>query len=79
MTERLQEQMPQVISVCDREAGIYEYLQYKRTEKQRFVVRSMQNRHIEEAGTNFMPFSGTLPNMRWQGWFKLQPALKGIT
>lgn len=48
MAKRLQTKMSDVISVCDREADIYEYLQYKLKEQQRFVVRSMQSRHIEE-------------------------------
>lgn len=48
MSSRLGTKINDVISVCDREADIYEYLLYKLTEKQRFVVRSMQSRHIEE-------------------------------
>ncbi|XEI31277.1 IS4 family transposase [Aeromonas veronii] len=45
---RLGTQMANVISVCDREADIYEYLHYKQSNQQRFVVRSMQSRCIEE-------------------------------
>jgi hypothetical protein len=43
--------MEQVISVCDREADIHEYLQYKLGEKQRFVVRGSYDRcvHGEDA------------------------------
>lgn len=37
-----------VVSVCDREADIYEYLRYKQQHRQRFVVRSMQSRCINE-------------------------------
>jgi hypothetical protein len=48
MSARLGARMTDVISVCDREADIYEYLQYKLSKQQRFVVRSMQSRHIEE-------------------------------
>lgn len=48
MVERLGEQMSKVISVCDREADLIEYLAYKVEQKQRFVVRSMQSRCIEE-------------------------------
>lgn len=48
MTERLGEQISKVISVCDREADLIEYLAYKVEQKQRFVVRSMQSRCIEE-------------------------------
>lgn len=46
---RLGSHMPHVISVCDREADLIEYLQYKLGHQQRFVVRSMISRHIEEA------------------------------
>lgn len=43
-----QSPMTNVISVCDREADIYEYLRYKQKHNQRFVVRSMQSRCIDE-------------------------------
>lgn len=48
LATRLGNTMVNVISVCDREADIYEYLHYKQKNKQRFVVRSMQSRCIEE-------------------------------
>ncbi len=35
-----------VISVCDREADIYEYLVYKHTEMQRFIVRAAWDRAV---------------------------------
>ncbi len=38
MMLRLGKQIPKVISVCDREADIYEYLTYKTDHNQRFVV-----------------------------------------
>ncbi|WP_252176940.1 IS4 family transposase [Endozoicomonas sp. 4G] len=41
---RLGAQMTKVVSVCDREADVYEYIQYKLTHDQRFVVRATQNR-----------------------------------
>ncbi|WP_252179061.1 IS4 family transposase [Endozoicomonas sp. 4G] len=41
---RLGAQMTKVASVCDREADVYEYIQYKLTHNQRFVVRATQNR-----------------------------------
>lgn len=41
---RLGAQMTKVVSVCDREADVYEYIQYKTTHSQRFVVRATQNR-----------------------------------
>jgi len=41
--------LDKVISVCDREADIFEYLTYKIEHQQRFVLRSSKSRHIEEA------------------------------
>lgn len=60
MAERLQTKMQDVISVCDREADIYEYLQYKLHQQQRFIVRSMQSRHIEEADNKLYEYASTL-------------------
>ncbi|CAG22782.1 IS4-like element ISPpr3 family transposase [Photobacterium profundum] len=60
MASRLGETMQQVISVCDREADIYEYLTYKTQENQRFVVRSMQSRCIEESDNKLYAFSDQL-------------------
>ena len=45
---RLGSQMAKVISVCDREADVYEYIQYKLTYTQKFVVRATQNRILME-------------------------------
>lgn len=47
MMARLGDKLNNVISVCDREADIYEYLRYKLDNQQRFVVRSLHNRHLE--------------------------------
>lgn len=46
MSERLGQKMSDVISVCDREADIYDYLFYKISNKQRFIVRARENRTI---------------------------------
>jgi hypothetical protein len=43
---RLGEAMSRVISVCDREADIYDYLNYKRENNQRFIVRGYQKRTV---------------------------------
>ncbi|MDC5708444.1 IS4 family transposase [Vibrio europaeus] len=48
VAERLGDKMPDVISVCDREADLFEYLTYKHEQQQRFLVRSMQSRCIKE-------------------------------
>ena len=47
MAERLGETMARVISVCDREADVYEYLQYKRQAGERFVVRASWDRGVQ--------------------------------
>ncbi len=44
---RLGEKMQETISICDREADIFEYLHYKRQKSQRFIVRASHNRLIE--------------------------------
>lgn len=44
MSTRLGKKMQDVISVCDREADIYDYLFYKINNKQRFIVRARENR-----------------------------------
>ncbi len=53
MAERLGEKMKDCISVCDREADIVEYLSYKCSNQQRFVVRAKSNRPLEEGGRLF--------------------------
>lgn len=46
VAERLGEKINDVISICDRDADIYDYLFYKTEQKQRFIVRAAQNRQI---------------------------------
>ena len=41
---RLGVQISKVISVCDREADVYEYIRFQLTHGRRFVVRATQNR-----------------------------------
>lgn len=54
MSARLGPVMERVVSVCDREADVYEYLRYKSTEGQRYVVRAAWDRRVhEEAGHLF--------------------------
>ncbi|MEW6990703.1 IS4 family transposase [Colwelliaceae bacterium 6441] len=74
MAQRLQAKMSDVISVCDREADIYEYLQYKLSEQQRFVVRSMQSRHIEEGKDKLYAFARELESA---GTKQIEIAQKG--
>ena len=61
MSERLSEKaMSRVISVCDREADIIEYINYKLEHNQRFIVRSSKSRHIEEAADKLHNFGHRL-------------------
>ncbi|MAI63283.1 MAG: IS4 family transposase [Alteromonas sp.] len=60
MSARLGAKIDDVISVCDREADIYEYLLYKLTTQQRFIVRSMQSRHIEEGENKLYHYASQL-------------------
>ncbi len=48
---RMGESMARVISVCDREADIYQYIDYKTKHGQRFVVRSCYDRSVGEAAS----------------------------
>ena len=47
MAKRLGDKMQDVISVCDREADIYEYLHYKKESGQRFIVRAVRDRSLD--------------------------------
>ena len=49
MAERLGDTMQHTISVCDRESDIYEYMHYKVSAGQRFVVRTHYNRKLDES------------------------------
>lgn len=60
MATRLGNAMTNVISVCDREADICDYLIYKIANQQRFVVRSMMSRHIEEGSDKLYRFASKL-------------------
>lgn len=60
MSARLGSEMSKVISVCDREADIIEYLTYKTTHQQRFIVRSMQSRCIEQSENKLYQYSESL-------------------
>lgn len=49
-SEQVKQRMPEtgrLIWVCDREADVHEYLQYKLSQGDRFVVRAAQNRAID--------------------------------
>ena len=46
VARRLKDKINDVISVCDREADIYDYLHYKLSQGQRFIVRARGNRNL---------------------------------
>ncbi|RYB32328.1 IS4 family transposase, partial [Legionella pneumophila] len=46
LEQRLSEKLADTISVCDRDADVYEYIQYKTEHHQRFVVRAYHNRRL---------------------------------
>lgn len=48
LAKRMQSGMSKVISVCDREADLYQYLSYKINNGQRFIIRSSQDRKLYE-------------------------------
>lgn len=47
---RMGEQMRKVITVCDREADIFDYLNYKESHQERYIVRAKHMRTIQESG-----------------------------
>jgi hypothetical protein len=47
MEKLLGDKLGEVISICDREADIYEYMQYKIINNQRFIVRAKHDRILE--------------------------------
>lgn len=57
--ERLGDAMERTISVCDREADVYEYLRYKCDNVQRFVIRAQSDRGLfNDEQTLFASLSG---------------------
>lgn len=60
MTARLGAKIDDVVSVGDREADIYEYLLYKLTTKQQFVIRSTQSRNFEEGENKLYHYASQL-------------------
>ncbi len=52
MTQRLGDNMSRLISVCDREADVYEYLMYKIEARQRYIVRACHDRRLDDEKEN---------------------------
>jgi len=47
LVNRLGEKIKDTISICDRDADLYEYMQYKVENNQRFIVRACHDRRLE--------------------------------
>lgn len=54
MAERLGATLARVISVCDREADIYEYLTYKVERGERFIVRASWDRRLSSGAARLV-------------------------
>jgi len=74
MAARLGESMRQVISVCDRESDIYEYLDYKLTQQQRFVIRTHHNRKLDGGDKKLFE---KIRKLKGVGTYSLNIAQKG--
>lgn len=48
LASRLGERIKDTISICDRDADLYEYIQYKVENTQRFIVRACHDRRVED-------------------------------
>lgn len=59
MATRLGPLMSRVVSVCDRESDVYEYLHYKVTQGQRFVIRVCRDRCLAETAGHLFEYAGT--------------------
>jgi len=72
---RFGDQMYKVITVCDREADIFAYLQEKTEQQERFVVRAKHHRHIEQADARLFTHLAEQPEL---GRYQLDIPQKGM-
>jgi len=56
MTARYANVMGNIISVCDRESDIFDYISYKNEHQQRFVVRAKHERIVTGDGDKLTPY-----------------------
>ncbi len=56
MTARYASVMDNIISVCDRESDIFDYIAYKEKHQQRFVVRAKHERIVTGDGDKLTPY-----------------------
>jgi hypothetical protein len=72
--------MPRVISVCDREADVYEYLSDKCAHNERFIVRACWNRRVqidEPEGPNAAHLYAALSHARQVAQVQIQVPQRG--
>ncbi len=74
LSSRLGEKMQDVISVCDRESDIYQYLHYKQKNAQRFVLRSSWDRSIDSEEGNLFQQATNAPVL---GCYEIEIPQKG--
>jgi transposase-like protein/transposase Tn5 family protein len=73
VAERMGDLMTRTISVCDREADIYQYVAWKKAHHQRFIVRSCNDRSLEPDGLLW----GTVKSSRALGTMTIQVQQRG--
>ncbi|MFT6903247.1 MAG: hypothetical protein ACI84K_002039 [Pseudohongiellaceae bacterium] len=56
MNTRFANVMDNIISVCDRGSDMFEYIDYKTTQNQRFVVRAKHERLVNAQGDRLTPY-----------------------
>lgn len=75
LKKRLGNKLRDVISICDREADIYEYIQYKLKNNQRFIVRAMHDRKVVDSTECLL---GHLDGAKTLGTYIIEIAQKAI-
>lgn len=74
VSTRLGEKMAEVVTVCDREADVFEYLHYKCARGERFIVRAAQDRRLwQEEATLFEQARRGCEH----GWLQVQVGQRG--
>ncbi|MBA2650715.1 MAG: IS4 family transposase [Tatlockia sp.] len=73
LEKRLGSKLNDTISVCDREADIYEYIQYKLAHNQRFVVRASYDRKLKDSADNLF---AQVSNGETRGTYTIEVAQK---
>lgn len=74
IAQRFGDKMDDVISVCDREADIYDYLRYKQSHSQRFIVRASHNRGVASEQGNLFDKAVDAPVL---GYYEVNIPQKG--